>query len=98
MSNKGFSSVGSSFEDFLEEEGIKEEVYGEAIKAVLAWEIENARKEHSLTKSKMAVAMGTSRTQVERVLDPHNVSVSIDTLDRAARSVGKRLKLELVDA
>ncbi len=98
MSEKGFSSVGVSLEDFLEEEGLREEVYAEAIKAVLAWQIENARKEMSLSKTEMAAKMGTSRTQVERVLDPHNVAVTLDTLDRAARSVGKKLLIELVDA
>ncbi|NTJ41583.1 XRE family transcriptional regulator [Agrobacterium larrymoorei] len=90
-------SVGSTLEDFLEELGEKEEVYGEAIKRVLTWQIEEARKKQSITKSSMATRMGTSRTQVKRVLDPSNVAVSLDTLDRAARSVGKKLKIELVD-
>ncbi len=91
------SSIGGSLEDMLDELGEKEDVYGEAIKRVLAWQIEEARKSRSLTKSGMAAAMGTSRTQVERVLDPLNVAVSIDTLERAARSVGKTLRIELVD-
>jgi len=75
----------------------KEEVFGAAIKRVLAWQIEEARKGRSLTKSGMAAAMGTSQTQVERVLNPLNVAVSIETLERAARSVGKTLRIELVD-
>lgn len=91
-------SVGGTLEDFLDELGEKEEIYGEAIKRVLAWQIEEARKKQSLTKSEMAARMGTSRTQVERILDPHNVAVSLDTLERAARLVGKKLKIELVDA
>lgn len=90
-------SVGGSLEDFLDELGERDEVYGEAIKRVLAWEIEEARKTQSITKSEMASKMGTSRTQVERVLDPRNVAVSLDTLDRAARSVGKKLVISLVD-
>lgn len=90
-------SVGGSLEDFLEELGERDEVYGEAIKRVLAWEIEEARKMQSISKSEMASRMGTSRTQVERVLDPQNVAVSLDTLERAARSLGKKLVVTLVD-
>lgn len=90
-------SVGGSLEDFLDELGERDEVYGEAIKRVLAWEIEEARKTQSISKSEMASKMGTSRTQVERVLDPQNVAVSLDTLERAARSVGKKLLVKLVD-
>lgn len=92
------ASIGGTLEDFLDETGEKEAVYGEAIKRVLTWQIDGARKEQSITKSDMAMKMGTSRTQVNRVLDPHNVAVSLDTLERAARSVGKKLKVELVDA
>lgn len=91
-------SVGGSLEDFLDEIGEREEIYGEAIKRVLTWQIEAARKKQLISKSDMATRMGTSRTQVNRVLDPQNVAVSLDTLDRAARSVGKRLKIELIDA
>jgi hypothetical protein len=90
-------SVGGSLEDFLDELGERDEVYGEAIKRVLAWEIEEARTTQSITKSEMALKMGTSRTQVERVLDPRNVAVSLDTLERAARSVGKKLVIRLID-
>ena len=90
-------SVGGTLEDFLEEQGEREEVYGAAIKRVRAWEIENARKQRAVSKSEMATRMRTSRTQIKRVLDPRNVAVSLDTLDRAARSVGKKLKIELVD-
>lgn len=91
------SSIGGTLEAFLDEIGEKEEIYGEAIKRVLTWQIEEARKTQSITKSDMATRMGTSRTQVERVLDPDNVAVSLDTLERAARAVGKRLKIDLID-
>jgi ribosome-binding protein aMBF1 (putative translation factor) len=91
------SSVGGTLEDFLDDLGERQEVYGEAIKRVLTWQIDEARKKQSISKSDMAARMGTSRTQVNRVLDPHNVAVSLDTLDRAARSVGKKLRIELVD-
>lgn len=90
-------SVGGTLEDFLDDLGERQEVYGEAIKRVLTWQIDAARKEQSISKSDMATRMGTSRTQVNRVLDPRNVAVSLDTLDRAARSVGKKLRIELVD-
>ncbi|MCZ8180938.1 MAG: Fis family transcriptional regulator [Novosphingobium sp.] len=90
-------SIGSSLEEFLDDLGERDDVYGEALKRILAWQIEDARKQQSISKSEMAVKMGTSRTQVERVLDPQNVAVSLDTLERAARSVGKRLEVRLVD-
>ncbi len=91
------SSIGGTLEDFLDELDERDAVYGEALKRVLAWQIENARQKQAITKTEMALKMGTSRTQVERVLDPRNLAVSLDTLDRAARSVGKKLVIELVD-
>lgn len=98
MVEKATSPVGGSLESFLDELGEREEVYGAAIKRVLSWEIERARKDRAVSKSEMAARIGTSRTQVKRILDPENVAVSLDTLERAARSVGKKLKIELVDA
>lgn len=97
MSNDECSPLGDSFESFLEGEGIRDEVYGEAIKRVIAWQLEEARKASDLSKTAMADAMNTSRSQVERVLDPENVAISLDVLNRAALAVGKRLKVELVD-
>jgi antitoxin HicB len=97
MSNDECSPLGDTFESFLESEGIRDEVYGEAIKRVIAWQLEEARKASDLSKTAMADAMNTSRSQVERVLDPENVAVSLDVLNRAALAVGKRLKVELVD-
>ena len=92
------NSIGSSLEEFLDELGEREEVYAEAQKRVLAWQIEEARKEKALSKSEVAARMGTSRSQLERILDPTNVSVSLESLDKAARAVGKRLSIEVVDA
>lgn len=89
--------LGSSLEDLLDQTGEREEVYGEALKRVLAWQIEEARRQHDLSKSEVASRMGTSRSQLERILDPTNVAVSLETLDRAARAVGKRLSVEIVD-
>ena len=88
--------VGSTFESFLEEEGILEEVDVLAQKRVIAWQIEQAMDEQGITKVEMAERMHTSRTQVDRLLDPDNNKVQLDTLQRAAKAVGRALKLELV--
>lgn len=93
MSNK---HIGSSFDDFLEEEGIKEEVTVYAVKRVLAWQIQQAMETEGISKSAMARRMNTSRTQLERLLDPANASVQLDTIQRAATAVGRKLHLELV--
>jgi antitoxin HicB len=89
--------LGSSFDDFLEEDGILNEVTEVALKRVLAWQVEQAMKEHGLTKSKMAQLMKTSRAALDRLLDPEYESVTLRTLDKAARAVGKRIKIDLVD-
>ena len=85
----------SSFKDWLKEECIYEEVTTRAIKEVIAWQIEQAMKEKKLSRAKMAALMGTSRTQVARLLDPENTGVMLDTLQRAAGVVGRKLRLEL---
>ena len=87
--------IGASFESFLDEEGILEECTATAIKRVLARQIEHAMQERGLTKSAMAKAMRTSRPQLDRLLDPANPSVTLDTLQRAAAAVGRKLRLEL---
>ena len=89
--------LGSAFDDFLEQEGILNEVTEVALKRVLAWQVEQAMKERGLTKSKMAKSMQTSRAALDRLLDPEYESVTLRTLDRAARAVGKRIKIDLVD-
>lgn len=88
--------VGSAFESFLEEEGIRDEVQDLAQKRVVAWQIEEAMKQSGIRKVELAERMRTSRTQVDRLLDPANNKVQLDTLQRAARAVGRTLKLELV--
>ena len=95
MSNNGH--LGSAFDDFLEQEGILNEVTEVALKRVLAWQVEQAMKERGLTKSKMAKSMQTSRAALDRLLDPEYASVTLRTLDKAARAVGKRIKIDLVD-
>ena len=97
MSEIDTGPVGTTLESFLEECGIREEVYSAAIKDVIAWQFEQARQAKGISKVKLAAAMGTSRTQVSRVLDPENVAVSLDTLVRAASALGKRLEIQLVD-
>jgi ribosome-binding protein aMBF1 (putative translation factor) len=90
-------TIGGSLEDLLDSTGEREEVYDEAVKRVIAWQLEEARKAAGLSKSDVAGRLGTSRSQLERILDPANAAVSLAALDRAARAVGKRLKVEIVD-
>lgn len=88
---------GSSFESFLEEEGIREEVQAVAIKRVLAWQLTEAMKKQKKTKLAMAEELHTSRSQLDRLLDPDNVSVSLETLARAAQALGKRLTIRIAN-
>jgi antitoxin HicB len=89
---------GSSFDGFLEREGIREEVEAVAIKRVLAWQLERAMQEQRKTKQAMAKQLRTSRSQLDRLLDPQNVSVTLDTITRAARALGKRVIISVADA
>lgn len=93
-----FDHSGSSFDSFLEEEGILEEVESIAIKRVIAWQLSEAMKAGKITKKKMAERLGTSRSQLDRLLDPENNAVHLQTIAKAARAVGKRLRVEMVDA
>ena len=87
---------GSSLDSFLEEEGVLEEFQAKAIKEVIAWQLGEAMKERKLSKRKLAELMHTSRTQVNRILDPKDFNVTIDTLQRAAAVIGRRVQVELV--
>lgn len=89
--------VGSSFADFLEEEGLREEAQAVAIKRVLAWQLERERAARKVSKVEMAKRMNTSRTQLERVLDPTGISVSLETMAKAADAIGMTLRIELVE-
>ncbi|WP_157477318.1 XRE family transcriptional regulator [Granulicella tundricola] len=89
--------TGSTFESFLEEEGIRNEVEGAAIKRVLAWQFEQAMEKQKKTKQTMARELKTSRSQLDRLLDPTNTAVSLETLTRAANVLGKRLVFEIRD-
>ncbi len=88
--------IGSSFDSWLEEEGLREEVTAAAIKAVIAHQLAREMKKRRITKKRMAELMKTSRAQVDRLLDPTNGSATIESLQRAARIVGCELRMELV--
>jgi predicted XRE-type DNA-binding protein len=87
--------LGSPFDDFLKDEGLHDEAHVHAIKRVLAWQIEQAMTEQSLSKTEMAKRMNTSRAQLDRLLDPQNDKVQLDTLQRAASALGRKLHVEL---
>lgn len=87
--------VGSSFDDFLRQTGDYEYVKSRAIKRVLAWQIAEVMREDGLTKAEMAKRMSTSRSQLDRLLDPANDDVTLSTLARAAEAIGREIKLEL---
>jgi DNA-binding phage protein len=87
--------TGSSFDAFLEEEGLRDDVEAVALKRVLIWHLEQQMQAQRVTKTALAARLGTSRTQLGRLLDPENVSVQLDTMARAARAVGLRLKLSV---
>jgi len=89
---------GSSFEDFLKQEGLLENVHAAAFKRALALKMNDMLKEKRMNKSAMAARMRTSRAAVHRLLDPKNTSVTLATLNRAARSLGCKVKIESVPA
>ena len=94
----GKKHIGSPFDDFLAEEGILEKVNAVAQKRVLAWQLTEAMRRRGLSKAQMARRMRTSRSALDRLLDPENPSVTLSTLDRAAVALGKRLHVRLTDA
>ena len=87
--------MGSSIDDFLKQKGIFEEAQAQAIKEVVAWQLAEAMKERKISKNKMAKLLKTSRTQVDRLLDPKN-DITLSSLQRAAAMVGRRVSIELV--
>ena len=88
--------LGSSLDEFLAEEGVLEEFEAVAIKEVIAWQIQQAMTEKRLSKNKMAQLMKTSRAQLDRLLDQNAGNVTIETLQRAANVLGRKIRLELV--
>jgi plasmid maintenance system antidote protein VapI len=87
--------MGSSIDDFLKEEGIFEETQAQAIKEVVAWQLAEAMKKKRISKNKMAMMLKTSRTQVDRLLDPKN-DITLGSLQRAAAMLGRRVSIELL--
>ncbi len=87
--------MGSSIDDFLKEEGIFDVAQTQAIKEVVAWQLAEAMKKKKISKARMAMLLKTSRTQVDRLLDPRN-DITLSSLQRAAAIVGRRLTIELV--
>ncbi len=89
-------NIGSTLESFLKEEGNHEETQAIAIKRVISWQLQETMKKQHISKSEMARRMNTSRAHLDRLLDPENDKVQLDTLYKAASAVGKQLHLELV--
>ena len=87
---------GSSIDELLNEEGVLEEFQARAVKEVIAWQLGQAMRARKLSKRRLATLMRTSRTQVDRVLDPNAGNVTIETLQRAAAIVGRKVHVELV--
>ena len=87
--------AGPYFDDFLKEQGVYQETKERAIKRVLAYQLAEAMAEKQISKVEMAKRLKTSRSQLDRLLDPNNGNVTIETLARAANAVGRTLKLEL---
>ena len=96
MARKKTGKVGSSFDEFLGEQGLLEECEEQAVKQILADQIKAAMEKDRLTKAAMATRMQTSRRALDRLLDPTNTSVTLHTLQRAAAAVGRQLRLELI--
>ncbi len=94
MNNK---YIGSNFDDFLENEGLLAEVEATAIKRIIAVQIMKLMQKHKLSKTAMAKRMKTSRSSVDRLLDPQNESVTLQTLERAALALGKRLQINFIN-
>ena len=92
------SHIGSSFDDFLDEENLLVEANEIAIKRVIAWQLQQEIEAKHMTKTDVAKAMGTSRAAVDRLLDPDNTSVTLNTLSKAARILGKKIEIALVQA
>jgi hypothetical protein len=88
---------GSNFKDFLKEEGILSEVEERAMKQSLALQLAKLLKENELTKAEMAARMKTSRAAVDRLLDASNTSVTLSTLGKAARALGHKIKIDLIE-
>jgi len=86
--------TGSNFDDFLEEEGILEEVSAKAHKRLLALQLSDIMQENKITKTNLAKKLHTSRSQLDRILDPNNTSITLEVLENVAHAVGKKLTIK----
>ncbi len=89
-------AIGSSFDDFLEEENLLAESEAVAIKRVIAFEVQKSMEEKHITKTEMAKRMGTSRSALTRLLDPLNNSITLATIETALAAIGKRVQIQIV--
>jgi len=89
--------IGSNFNDFLAEEDLLAQSEAEATKRVIAWQVRSYLDKHQINKSTFAKQMKTSRSQLDRLLDPENTSVSLNTLVTAATAMGKHLTIQILD-
>jgi len=96
MNSDSNPHIGSSFDSWLEENDLLEDASSFAIKEIIALQIAEEMKRKGISKSHMAEIMHTSRSQVDRLLDPNNNSATLETLMKAAKAVGKELRLELI--
>ena len=87
--------IGSNFDDFLQEEGLLAEAEATAVKRIIAYQIEKEMAERNISKSALASMMKTSRSSLNRLLDPQNSSVTLLTLETAALALGKKLKIQI---
>jgi len=94
---KGNPRIGSDFDEFLRGEGVHDRTQAVAVKRVLAYELERSMQKAQLTKSEMAKRMGTTRAQLDRLLNPENPATTLRTLVKAAGAVGKRVKTSFVN-
>ncbi|MDZ4252881.1 MAG: helix-turn-helix transcriptional regulator [Sulfuritalea sp.] len=96
MKRRRKGRIGSSFDDFLKNEGVYNEVETVAVKRVIAWQLEEAMKTRRMSKLQMARRMKTSRSQLDRLLDPSHSGVTLETRARAAQVLGRQIRVELV--
>lgn len=87
--------IGSDFDEFLQEEGLLADAEAAAVKRVISYQIRSMMKQRALTKSQLAKKMQTSRSALDRLLDPENVSITLQTLEKAALALDKRLEVKI---
>lgn len=92
------AAIGTSFDDFLRDEGLEEEVSAAAMKRVIAWQLAQAMKAKGLSKLAMAKRMGTSRSHLDRILDATDPGLTLETLSKAAQAVGYQVRIELTES